>query len=233
MIRRRTALSAALLALAMPATATREYTGYQAMLYAPIAGELGCLAQGLLSIPPAWAAGDAGALVLGRRGSLDARRDATVAALVAEGAAVLEITVGAPTDCGGRAARDPQDEVSAALAALREYGSGLVVALGFGEGTDTVQPSMGVAAAAIGERHATFRGGTSVASEESWGLRSMLFGALLGKALAQPNASWSEDGQIAASCSAVIGTVETAIQVRTAPPATPSSASPFTGVPRP
>lgn len=133
--RTRTALLAAMLALPLGTPAAREtdHTQYASLAYAPLGGEPGCLAQGLRSTPPAWTAGGDAALVLTRRGLVDARRGEAVAALLSEGGAVLEIVAGAATDCGGRAAADPRDEVLAALAALVEHGAGPVVVIGFEE----------------------------------------------------------------------------------------------------
>ena len=128
----RIALLAAALALPLGAPAAREVE-HASLAYAPLGGKPGCLARGLLSTPPGWTAGDAAALVMRRQGPVDARRDEAVAALLSEGRAVLEIVAGAATDCGGRAAPHPRDEVLAALAALHEHGAGPVVVLGFDE----------------------------------------------------------------------------------------------------
>lgn len=98
--------------------------------YAPIAGEPACLAQGRLRLPPGWIMGDVAALVLHRRSSAGS---GSPPAVVSPDTAALEIVAGTSTDCGGRGAADPRDEMLAALAALLEHGAGTVFLVGFEE----------------------------------------------------------------------------------------------------
>ena len=59
------------IAIAPPAAAT-EYTTFATLHYTLIAGEPGCSAAGLVSAPPGWMVGDAGAIVVTPSGLVDA-----------------------------------------------------------------------------------------------------------------------------------------------------------------
>jgi hypothetical protein len=149
----RAALAAGCLA-SVPAAAT-EYTRFQPLRYAasPAGGDAaGCAGVALMNIPQAWQPGDAAVLLLADWTLRDARRDGLVAVLLQEGAAVVEVAAGAPTQCDGdheatSRLAPPEDPIAlmfTLLGAARREGAGLAVALGYG-------PGAGIAAQAARE----------------------------------------------------------------------------------
>jgi hypothetical protein len=122
--------------IAAPAAA-EEYTAYESIEFAsPVLPE--CRGFMLLNLPPTWHSGDGAAILLTVGDAQHAARDALVAALLHEQAAVGELL---PMRCD--AAPGGRDSVIAStLGALdamsRSVGAGLVVAIGYGPGAAAV-----------------------------------------------------------------------------------------------
>ena len=140
----RAALAAGCLA-AVPAAAT-EYTRFVPLPYVatPMSADAtGCAGVALMNIPSTWQPGDAAVLLLTDWSLRDPRRDALVAVLLEERAAVVEVAAGAPTHCDGDTEATsrlapPEDPIAlmfTLLDATRRAGAGLVVALGYGPGS--------------------------------------------------------------------------------------------------
>ena len=129
-------------ALAMAQTAgSTEYMTFHPLWFSAGAGPDGqCEAMGLLNLPAGWSTGDGAAVIMTARELRDATRDPLVAALLQEGAAVLEIVSAATVRCPGnhsgasRAApiSDSQGLFRATRDALGQVaGAGLLVAIGY------------------------------------------------------------------------------------------------------
>lgn len=154
---RRTLIAAALAtSLAGPAAAD-QYAAYDLITLAPrgVAGATGCGTTALLNFPAAWQSGDA-VVVMVATGH-DTQRDRLISSLLAEDAAVLEVSLDAPVTCAGDPAGSPRPQVdavdlalSALVAAKDTVGGGLIVAIGHG-------PGGGVALAAADEPTAALR----------------------------------------------------------------------------
>ena len=134
-----------------------------------------------LTMPMSWRSGDAAAFVLAEARAPDLARERLVGMLIADGAAVLELVAGA--DEAPRA-------LAAALAILRrDWGAGLVVAIGTGPRSGAAVldgagrgegGSLGyAAAAALGGGAARFAPG---AWDEEWPPRAGLFCEVLARA---------------------------------------------------
>lgn len=154
-----------------------------------------CARMLLLTAPRDWADGDAAVLVLAPEGMASAAREVG-AALVAEKAAVLDYGSGFG-GCGDASTvvPDPVGEALSGLAALREAGAGLVVAVGLGPSGRAVLeaareevaarflgpggPRFAAAAALMGEGPAIFRMGRAPAARERWAERAPLLCATL------------------------------------------------------
>ncbi|MCU0945326.1 MAG: hypothetical protein MUF65_08145 [Rubritepida sp.] len=137
----------------------------------------------LLSLPHAWSVGDAAVVILASRTRPDPAPARLRAALLAEGAAVLELDprrLGTAPDAG-------LGLVRGALRALRvTQGAGLLVVIGFDEAGHTAlevardAPSDGAAAgAALGADGMAVVAGSSPAPEEGWPVRAPLLCAML------------------------------------------------------
>lgn len=174
MIRTSALASFAALALGAAAPASGgEYTTFHPLWVTPATGPgapSGCRSVALLNLPAGWQPGDVAVVLMTTAPVADPLRDPLVAALLQEGAAVLEI-VSAP----GRLcwAEDEEDEVASAppdpiadlLGALRavtfDGGAGMAIAIGYGTGTamalDAVRDD--VAAHYLGARTVRFAAG--------------------------------------------------------------------------
>jgi hypothetical protein len=140
------AFAAALVALACSTPApAQEHTRMEPVWIEAAApdGEEGHTFPALLNLPPGWMVGDAAALVLFDAPWPGLARENLVAALLDEGAAVLELDANAAREFGPenpRAGPEPTAaelalDVRAAVGGLRrDTGAGLVVALGHGAG---------------------------------------------------------------------------------------------------
>lgn len=194
--------------LAAPAAAWDQATAEHAT-FAPLWYRVGassdgheCHAMGLLNLPPARSGGDAAAVVVTARGLRDARRDMLVAALLHEGAAVLEIVAGAVARCGvaeeaslPAAPSDVLAELRAARHALAEHGAGLIVAIGYGAQGEPALDAAAleraggspggrlVAAASITDGTVRVARGAPAAEAEGWSHRAPRFCAALAAAL--------------------------------------------------
>ncbi len=152
-----------------------------------------------LLLPSGWSLGDAAAVIVSDRPGMEEGHRRVVAALIEEGAAVLEIDWHMGRGRAPHAASTPQDLVpnlfGALLALRRDAGAGLMVALGYGAGgpaallaaqEDVAVPHLGpagprfVAAAALGPGRPAFAAGAAPPAEEGWPTRA----PLLCKALA-------------------------------------------------
>jgi hypothetical protein len=133
--------------LAAPAAA-EEYTAYENIEFAsPASPE--CRGFMLLNLPPTWHSGDGAVILLKVGDAQHAFRDALVAALLHEQAAVGELL---PMRCD--APPDHRDgSIAGALGALdamsRHGGAGLVVVIGYGPGAATVLDAAHEPAAAL------------------------------------------------------------------------------------
>ena len=159
--------------------------------------EAGGEVPGLLTAPPAWTSGDAAAVVIGDAPGDERTRARLFDALLAGDAAVLELDARSPghqPPGGGAAAsaplrpRDLQPRLFGALLALRrDYGAGLVVAIGFGPVGEAVLSGGDEAAAArrlgdtgprfaalafLGPGQPRFVAGATPPPDENWPARS-------------------------------------------------------------
>ncbi|NMJ41000.1 hypothetical protein GWK16_07095 [Roseomonas sp. JC162] len=138
----RAALAAGCLA-AVPAAAT-EYTRFQPIPY--VTTLTGCAGVALMNVPQGWQPGHLAALLLADTTRPDAQRDALLALLLQDGAAVVEVALGAHAACDGERdalldlapPEDPLGVVFALLGAARRAGAGPVVAIGVGPGAGVV-----------------------------------------------------------------------------------------------
>jgi hypothetical protein len=158
---------------------------------------------GLLNIPPDWAAGDAVAVVVSPHSGPDRLRDRITAALLASGAAVVELDIDAArssaTDSAAAplppSSRDMLPDLFAVLSALRrDHAAGIVTTLGIGEAgaaalLATVEAEAAQRLGPDGPRFAAgawildgrvnFAAGTAPAASERWDVRAELFCALV------------------------------------------------------
>ena len=160
-----------------------------------------CEAVALLTEPPGWMFGDAAVVVVASHGGHDPARDRLKDAMLAEGAAVLELGPQGP--CGGSAG----PALFAALRALRQdAGAGLVVSVGHGAGGEAALAAVSetaakahlgpspadryAAAASFGAAGATFAPGPVPGAEQQWPMRA----GLLCEVLARAATAESADG---------------------------------------
>ncbi len=198
------AVLAALALLAAPGAA-RAQDGFSSMalLWASPAAAPGaaapCARMLVLNLPRDWQAGDAGVVVAGPAGAdFDARSRPLVAALLTQGAAVLELPGGRGGGIGACAAAllEPGAQLLGALAALRlEVSAGPLVAIGLDDaagevaaaldevqalrlaGEDAPRPAAG--AMLSRDRRAVFRAGPPPPEAEHWPQRAALLCATL------------------------------------------------------
>jgi MFS family permease len=184
----------ALLGQAAPARAQDGFVGMALVWATPAAApdaRAPCARMLVLNLPRDWQAGDAGVVVAGPgedRFATEAGR--LVAALLADGAAVLELPAGRGGGIGPCAAApvEPGAQMLGALAALRaEVGAGVLVAVGVGEAAAEVLAAMEPARAARlsgpdgaraaagvalgGSGRVVFRTGPSPPAAEQWPAR--------------------------------------------------------------
>jgi hypothetical protein len=144
----------------------------------------------LLNLPAGWQVGDAAVVLLTDADGVDALRGALLVSMIAEGAAVLELSTGTALDTGTLRA-----DLATALHALRrQAGAGLVVAVGVGPRAKAVldaEPaptgagaSRFAAVATLGPGPATFRPMDTPPPAEGWGLRAPLLCTALASAAA-------------------------------------------------
>jgi hypothetical protein len=173
--------------------ATTEAEVYMPVWLADAAGVRGNGAPALLGLPPGWCIGDAAAVIVADAAWPAGLRGDLIAALLASGAAVLEL--GLPADEEPRAAALDR-ELREALTTLTQIeGARLLVAIGFGEGGDalmetarTINEDMQGYAAVVRLGPGEPRFGIAEAPvEEGWPLRAPLFCDLL--AAVQPDAA--------------------------------------------
>ena len=195
----------------MPAAVwAEEQARVESLWLVPVSAQHGSAASApaLFDMPPGWAPGDAVALVVAdHRAAPDGARDRLAAALLREGAAVLEL--GAPGARGPAPddstapprARRPHDALPDLFAALmavrRDAGAGLVVALGHGEGGEAALRAADegaaarhlgadgprfVAAGVLGPRRVAFAAGAAPPASEGWPRRAPLLCAALAAA---------------------------------------------------
>jgi hypothetical protein len=198
-------------AAAMPAAAPAgEQARVESLWLVPVSARHGpaAPAPALFDAPPGWVPGDAVALVVAdRRAAPEGTRDRLGAALLREGAAVLELDAPgargpAPDDSaappGARPPDDPLPDLFAALAAVRrDAGAGLVVALGHGEGGEAAlrvtdegaavrhlgaDGPRFAAAGVLGPRRVAFAAGAAPPASEGWPRRAPLLCAALARA---------------------------------------------------
>lgn len=173
--------------------------------------EAGGEVPGLLTAPPAWTSGDAAAVVIGDAPGDERTRARLFDALLAGDAAVLELdarSLGHQPPDGGVAASAPlrpqdlQPRLFDALLALRrDYGAGLVVAIGFGPVGEAVLSGGDEAAAAhrlgdtgprfaalafLGPGQPRFVAGATPPPDENWPARAGPLCAILASAVAGP-----------------------------------------------
>jgi len=167
--------------------------------------------RGLFTAPPAWKSGEAAAVVIGDTPSDERTRARLFDALLADDAAVLELeapALGHRAPGGGAAAstsprsRDLRLPLFDALLALRrDYGAGLVVAIGLGSDGEAVLRAGDEAAAAhrlgdtgprfaalafLGPGQPRFALGTTPRPDENWPARAGPLCTILASAVAGP-----------------------------------------------
>jgi hypothetical protein len=196
---RRLLWTAVLLAgLSLPraqAADTTEPTTYMPVWLADAAGVQGNGAPALLGVPPGWCIGDAAAVIVDDTAWPTAMHDELIAALLASGAAVLELApaAGEPPEAALR-----RDLREALTTLTRIEGAGLLVAIGYGEGGDALMESAGddeqgyAAVVRLGPGAPRFAIAEAPA-EEGWPLRAPLFCDLLAALL-------PDDTAFAAAC---------------------------------
>jgi hypothetical protein len=209
-----------------------DHVSFASLDVAPV-GMPWCQASMVVNLPSSWRPTDGAAVLLALGPAADVARDALVAALLGEHAAVLEL---APRPCAGMPAG--QDGlVATALGALdalkRTMGAGLVVAIGHGPGSAALLGVVGAASGGLaeGSRYAAAvalgdgvpgfaRGERQEESEQAPGRLGLLCSTL---ALAESGigATPSRDatGATAAACSAALAEDES--RAATAPAARP------------
>jgi MFS family permease len=184
----------ALVGQAGPARAQDGFVAMTLVWATPAAapdGRSACARMLVLNLPRDWQAGDAGVVVAGPGGARFATEAGRlVAALLEQGAAVLELPAGRGGGIGACAAAPVEPGASAlgALAALRaEVGAGVLVAVGVGEAAAEVLAAMeparaarlsgpdgarATAGAALGmPGRAVFRAGPPPPAAEQWPAR--------------------------------------------------------------
>ncbi len=175
------------------------------------AHEGGAETAGLLTAPPGWTSGDAAAVVIGDAPGDERTRARLFDALLAGDAAVLELDARSPghrtPGCGVAASaplrpQDLQPRLFDALLALRrDYGAGLVVAIGFGPVGEAVLSGGDEASAAhrlgdtgprfaalafLGPGQPRFVAGATPPPDENWPARAGPLCAILASAVAAP-----------------------------------------------
>lgn len=203
------AAAALMMALVVPlpiAPATAEDSHIELLWPEPISSAHPAVPAGtdrapaLLSLPPGWRPGDAAAIVAGDGPGIEESRRRVIAALLREGAAVLELGPAfernRPSEArSGRTVQSLLPGFLGALLALRrDAGAGLVVALGYGTSgqaallatrDDIVAGHLGrggprfAASAALGPERPAFIAGATPAPEENWPMRAPLLCAAL------------------------------------------------------
>lgn len=189
---------------------------------------------GLLSTPAHWDSGDAAVVLVGTRFPAPPLQQRLVEALLAEGAAVLELDTdaarGASVDSGvmpaPTQARSLLPDLFGALAALRrESGAGIAVVIGLeeageaallataAEATERRLPAgmRGFAAGiALGPGEARFVAGARLPPAERWEARAPLFCEALAWSIAAPTLP---DPGFAPGCTAALGAAAGAVTV--------------------
>ena len=173
--------------------------------------EAGGEVRGLLTAPPAWRSGEAAAVVIGDAPGDEPARARLFDALLADDAAVLELEARAyghrPPGGGAAASAPPRLQdlqlplFDALLALRRDYGAGLVVAIGFGPDGEAVLRAGDEAAAAhrlgdtgprfaalafLGPGQPRFVPGATPRPDENWPARAGPLCAILASAVAGP-----------------------------------------------
>jgi hypothetical protein len=210
-LRRATLAATLLLGLAAPAAAL-EHTRFEPLWIDPAfaPGEPPAVpydVPALLNLPPGWMLGDAAAVIIADPPPAQPWPDRLTAALLAAGAAVLELDVfaarGLAPDSDGNPALATRDLLADAfgtlLALRREAGAGVVVLLGTGIGGEAallageeavaarhVGPAgpRFAAVAGLGPGRPGFAAGVVPPAREAWGQRAPLLCALLARAVA-------------------------------------------------
>ncbi len=208
---------------AAPASAA-DPPAFQSLWYgAGATSNAPCRSMGVLVQPSGWSSGDAAVVMMNSASPADSTRDWLVAALLLEGAAVMEIVSGAAIQCddANRAVsqralpRDPVAELLGALDAVTiTGGAGVVVAIGYdAEGQaalaaareDAATRWLGTngsrfaAAIALGGSAPGFARGTPPHPSEGWDGRAARLCATV--AAAMPDRQFHLDGEVtAASC---------------------------------
>lgn len=202
-----TAALAAVLACPAGPVVAAEHTRMEAVWIAVVApgGTSGHTVPALLNVPPAWTVGDAAVVVLSDGPRHGLARERLVAALLGEGAAVLELDAATARGFGpGNADAAPPATAEELLPVVggaadtlrRDAGAGLVAALGHGAGGEAavlaadleraVRPGAGptiAAAASLGPGPARFALGGASAGR-GWPMRArLLCGVLAAEAL--------------------------------------------------
>jgi hypothetical protein len=177
-----------------------EPTAYLPVWLADATGARGNGAPALLNLPPGWCIGDAAAVIAPDAAWPPRLREDLIAALLASGAAVLELAAPDGEEPREATLRRNLGEALATLTSIE--GAGLMVAIGFGEGGDAL---LAAAETADEEGHryaAVVRLGpgaprfavAEAPEEEAWTLRAPLFCDLL--AAVQPMGA----ADVAAAC---------------------------------
>ena len=227
-----------------------EYTHFEPLWIEPAGPSSGPAltfrSPALLNLPPGWMTGDAVVMVVADRPGSDGGRDRLVAALLEEGAGVLELDVHtARGHASDRAAPQPRallPDLFGALRALRrDAGAGAVVALGYGVGGEAALLAANEALAAehlgaagprftalvsFGPTRLAFAMGAPPPPAEHWDARAPIFCATLAAA-ASASASGRDGGQ-----APLAATERDCVTALVGPAATPWEAGSRTGVVR-
>lgn len=164
--------AALVLGAATPASGG-EYTTFHPLWVTPATvpgAPAGCRSVALLNLPAGWQPGDVAVVLMTTVPVADPLRDPLVAALLQEGAAVLEIVSVPSRPCAGEddedaAAAAPPDPIADLLGALRavtfDGGAGMAIVVGYGAGTATALDAVrdDVAARYLGARTVRFAAG--------------------------------------------------------------------------
>lgn len=180
----------AVFAIMPPSARAIELPQEHPLWVAPVldgAGERREAVPALLTLPPGWSVGDAAVVILARRTAADPGPARLRAALLAEGAAVLELDPRRiPTAPGAALAW-----LRGALHALRRtQGAGLLVAVGFGDAGGTALQAAreagedgSAAGAALGGDKMGVAAGGRPPPDEGWPVRAPMLCAMLAAVL--------------------------------------------------
>lgn len=203
------------LLLVAPAARTDEFAQVSVQWIAPVRAERpqGEAIGALLTLPPGWAVGDAAVLLVAEQAATEPAFGALRAALLRQGAAVLELETRRMRGVDSAADGLLPWLFGSITAVQRVQGAGLVVAVGFGGAAEATLRSAGeevaarhlgpggsrlAAAAALGPEGPAYVLGRRPLPDEGWWVRTPLLCRMLAAAFAPGNEAAAERRCLAA-----------------------------------